>query len=564
MNPVRCMLKLISCWCPGARGFSVGIAGAVAILFAMTAPVFAIAAPALLFIQDGSGSMWGRVDGEPKIVTAKDVLTDLVAEAPDGVEMGLMVYGHRRKGDCADIELVAPVGSSQQDITAAVQAVMPKGKTPISAALESASGQLEGREERTTIALVSDGIETCDGDPCALAKTLREQGHDLVIHVVGFDVDHAAQAQLECIAEAGGGRYFAVDDAAALSEALALVQQSVAEAAPLPEPPAAPAAVPATSSAKTVRIAGPGRVELVPADWVQMPPDRWSLVEVETGELKVSSQQSSARVKAGEYQVVWRQSEHGHSDVPIDAVIRVEAGETAQLPLDTGLRITVPEGIEPPYLWALVPVGDTEPVASFRETLAPQLVPAGRYWLRWHQDEHDSRPLDLGPIEIEPGRLNELSLGSGLVLQPAAWLADQTPEQYSLLDDQAEVVGSWSRFGPQLTPPGRFRLVYRPTEHHHSDIDWGELTIADSGLTAVALDSGIRFIAADDEPPPYRIYFVDVDAESEVMMQETWAPLPLPPGRYRVDWWQTQHGSRRETLIDELVVEPGTLLEMEL
>jgi Ca-activated chloride channel family protein len=533
-------------------------------LAVMAAPVPAVAAPSLLLIQDGSGSMWGRVDGEPKIVTAKQVLQNLVAEAPDGIELGLMVYGHRRKGDCADIELMAPLASDHQAIAEAIERVMPKGKTPISDALQSAGGLLAGREDRSTIALVSDGIETCDGDPCAVAKSLRAQGHDLVIHVVGFDVDGDAQDQLECIARAGGGRYFAADDAAALSDALVRVQQSVAEATQLPEPATAPEPVPVTSSSKRIRIPGPGRVELAPAEWVQMPPYRWSLEDAETGEMRFSTREPGARVKAGEYRVVWRQTEHGHSDVPIDAVVRVESGETVQVPLDTGLQLSVPAGFEPPYVWALVPEGEEEPIASFRETLEPQLVPAGRYRLRWHQDQHRSRPVDLGPIEIEAGRLNAVALDAGLVLQPAAWLGERAPEGYGLLAEDAETIAYWSLLGPQLAPAGRYRLVYRPTEHHHSDIPWGEVVIGETGLTAIPLDSGIGFIVSDEIEPPYRVYFVDLDSETEMMMQETWDPMPLPPGRYRMDWWESQHGSRRETLIDELVVEPGTLLEMEL
>jgi Ca-activated chloride channel family protein len=57
---------------------------------------------------------------------------------------------------------------------------------------------------------------------------------------------------------------------------------------------------------------------------------------------------------------------------------------------------------------------------------------------------------------------------------------------------------------------------------------------------------------------------VNLDTKKQAMALETWDPLPLPPGRYRLDWWQEQHKTRRETLADEITIEPGTLLEVEM
>ena len=68
-------------------------------------PAAASAGTNVLFILDGSGSMWARLDNIEKIVIAKERLSVLVKELPEGVNIGLMVYGHRSKGDCNDIEL---------------------------------------------------------------------------------------------------------------------------------------------------------------------------------------------------------------------------------------------------------------------------------------------------------------------------------------------------------------------------------------------------------------------------------------------------------------------------
>ncbi len=136
-------------------------------------------------------------------------------------------------------------------------------------------------EGEATVLLISDGIETCGGDPCAVVAALRQKGIKLVVHVVGFDVRGAAVEQLQCIARAGGGGYFQANDTSGLRQALQSVRSAVVEhkaPAPPPEPVQAAAAPEASSSSKRVRIAGPGTVELVPAPWVKMPPRQWALV----------------------------------------------------------------------------------------------------------------------------------------------------------------------------------------------------------------------------------------------------------------------------------------------
>ena len=149
----------------------------IGLLFAHN-PVLAESGSAnVLFILDGSGSMWARLDNIEKIVIAKERLSELVKELPENVNIGLMVYGHRSKGDCDDIELLTPLGAGHREtILTQIQAISPKGKTPITRSIELAAQQLETIEEETEIVLVSDGEETCEGDPCAYVKTLKEKG----------------------------------------------------------------------------------------------------------------------------------------------------------------------------------------------------------------------------------------------------------------------------------------------------------------------------------------------------------------------------------------------------
>jgi Mg-chelatase subunit ChlD len=182
----------------------------------------------VLFILDGSGSMWGRVEGKEKIVIAREVMGELVTELPDEIQVGLMAYGHRSKGECEDIELLVPVGaSSKTDVVDKINGIMPKGKTPITESFELAGERLKDREDETTVVLISDGEETCGGDPCARVRDLRQQGINVRVHVVGFDVSQAEREQLMCIAEAGDGKYFSADNADQLKKALTEVRQEV-------------------------------------------------------------------------------------------------------------------------------------------------------------------------------------------------------------------------------------------------------------------------------------------------------------------------------------------------
>src|SRR5690606_6811531 len=97
----------------------------------------------LLFILDASGSMWGRVDGEPKIVVAKEVMSGLVRGLPDDAKAGLIAYGHRRKGECTDIESLVALGPLDRGaMIKQVEGLNAKGMTPLTESVKQAIEQL--------------------------------------------------------------------------------------------------------------------------------------------------------------------------------------------------------------------------------------------------------------------------------------------------------------------------------------------------------------------------------------------------------------------------------------
>ena len=211
----------------------------------------------VVFILDGSGSMWGQISGKSKIEIAKEVMADLIDQVPADFQTGLMVYGHRRKGDCKDIEMVIPVGPhNPAAMKAQVQKISPRGKTPLSHAVQQAAQALRYTEQRATVVLVSDGLETCYDDPCALASELAMSGVDFTVHVIGFDVSQEDQERLRCVADKTGGLFLAAGNAASLREALLKTVDKVKEKpAPVVEDPGTatlkgPAAVPVGASFK--------------------------------------------------------------------------------------------------------------------------------------------------------------------------------------------------------------------------------------------------------------------------------------------------------------------------
>jgi Ca-activated chloride channel homolog len=168
----------------------------------------------LTLILDASGSMWGKIDGKTKIGIAKEVMEELINGLPDTMEVGLVAYGHRRKGDCKDVEeLVKLSRLDKKALINKIRAIQPKGKTPMALALKQTVSQLKDQKGDVIVVLVSDGKETCDEDPCGIVSSLKKANKHFKLYVIGFDVTKQEREQLDCMARAGGGVYYAAKDA---------------------------------------------------------------------------------------------------------------------------------------------------------------------------------------------------------------------------------------------------------------------------------------------------------------------------------------------------------------
>lgn len=529
------------------------------LLFGLLLPAPSPAASkSIVFIFDASGSMWGRVEGLAKIEVARNVMARLLADLPGDIEVGLVAYGHRRKGDCQDIEFVVPPNAGgAQAVAVAFRHLNPYGKTPLAASLTKTAEKL-GPGTETNVVVISDGIETCGGDPCVVARTIREKGFKITIYVVAFDVSGDAVKQLECIAREGGGQYFQADNADGLTKALSAVKDHLVQGAPLPESLPQPQIPPVKSATQRIQVAGPGTVVISPAPWVTMPPRHWMLVDPETGAEIARSSDDSIRVKPGTYQIAWRQNEHASQDVTLGEVVNVEAGQKSVVPIQTGLKLITLKEVKPPYYWCLVDIGD-QIVARFKGQLSAEVVPAGTYRLVWRQSEHGHVDVELGEVVVEAGKLNEHLLDFGIRVTLPEWLA---PPYYFALKDEGGKQLRFKETDVQLISPGTYSLFWRQSEHGFSEVFWNKITVSEHGFTDITIDSGIQLLAGD-APKPYRVYAENLRTGSRAEMAESWGPMPLPPGSYKISLREKEHGGSTVAIVEELNIEKSQLVEIQ-
>ena len=220
----------------------------------------------VMFVIDASNSMWGRIDGETKFDIARRLLTETAADLSENVRIGLVAYGHqhnRQLGRCDDIGLLQALGDSDtNDLRGALSDLVPKGQTPITEALRQSANWLDPKDgSPSTLVLLTDGQETCGGDPCELAGLLAKDNTALTIHTIGYDLDAEDRKSLQCIAENGRGEFFDATDAASLSAALTRISVSFQS-----EPPSAPT--------ETVLFVDDFEARDLSDDWVVLNPQK--------------------------------------------------------------------------------------------------------------------------------------------------------------------------------------------------------------------------------------------------------------------------------------------------
>jgi Ca-activated chloride channel family protein len=149
----------------------------------------------------------------------------VVDQLPAGFNVGLRLYGHREASTspktCTDTQLVVPIRPINRDaIVKAAERVKPRGETPLVYSVLQAPGDLK-RFGGGSVILITDGEESCKGDPVKAADELKASGLDVRLNIVGFAIaGKAVQKTLTSFAESTGGRFYTAQSGAALAQAL--------------------------------------------------------------------------------------------------------------------------------------------------------------------------------------------------------------------------------------------------------------------------------------------------------------------------------------------------------
>lgn len=181
---------------------------------------------------DSSGSMKANISGGNKMDVAKRAVTGFIENLPPNASAALVVYGHKGNNEqsgksesCAGVEDVYQLASVDKNrLRESVNSFQATGWTPLAAAIER-SGQTfadrKGEGNRNIVYVVSDGIETCGGDPVAAARTLHNSDVKAIVNIIGFDVGNEDQQRLREVATAGGGEFIAANSGAELERIVA-------------------------------------------------------------------------------------------------------------------------------------------------------------------------------------------------------------------------------------------------------------------------------------------------------------------------------------------------------
>jgi Ca-activated chloride channel family protein len=177
--------------------------------------------------------MWGQIEGKSKMEIAAEVLSTSVNALPDNQQIAFVAYGHRNEGDCRDVEFLVDVeDGTKSAVIAALGGIRPLGRTPLAYSAMQVIDSLRANNLKATIILVTDGIESCDGNICEVVQAAKAEGIDFKLHIIGFGLKPGETEQLICAANASDGQYFDAADAGGLQEVMTVATTSTVEDGP--------------------------------------------------------------------------------------------------------------------------------------------------------------------------------------------------------------------------------------------------------------------------------------------------------------------------------------------
>lgn len=250
-------------------------------------PAFADDERATMLLIDGSGSMWGRLDADPraKIDIVRDIAGAKLTSVTGG-KAGFASFGHRRKGDCSDADVIAAPQTAREPVLGPLSKLNPKGKGPLALALRTTAPVL-GQSRPASIIVIGDGADNCQQDACAAAAEIAKAQPGLAVHVISLAAEAGDIPQLACIAKATAGTFANVTSVAELKtavDAAAALALLAPEAPPKPADTALPAAPVTQGLVRATAALGSGGPSItLPLRWRIFAKDNPSAVAEATG-----------------------------------------------------------------------------------------------------------------------------------------------------------------------------------------------------------------------------------------------------------------------------------------
>lgn len=525
------------------------ILAAAWVLAACAMPAFG-QQPAATIVIDGSGSMAGWLDRakSSKMDMVRGALAPALAKFPATSSVGLVAFGHRRKGNCTDVEaIVAPEPGGLEKTLAALPQIATTGKGPLVQALRQAAQGL-GTGPARSIILLHDDADNCNQDACAAATEIAKSNPGLPIHVITLGAKPQTQAAMACVAKTTGGKHLEVTDDAQLTAAL----NEVLTLTPLADVPApTPAVRPGAGPVAT--FSGPGLVlsaSLTAGGEAVAEPVRWIVTKegasepladvvgptfvqaVDNGRYAVAVQLGAAQAK---------QTVDVADDMPLSVKLDLNAGRLAIAKETGGGRTTVV---------TIHRAGDKRtPVFVGRAPDVPLALPAGNYEVQIDDGAtHAAEGVSIAAGDVAKlgraaasGRLelDAISGDSGPAIEAVTYAVER--DDPDAPQGRREVARS-AAARPEFTlPAGTYYITARAKQveaRQQIAISAGTTVRQTMVLALARLSLAAKSNASlSPQGPALNFRVVRLDGgEREVARSSAAAPvLTLPAGRYRIE-----------------------------
>jgi len=551
-------------------------------------PALAAEPPSTMIIFDGSGSMWGKLDGDKrsKFDIAREALKPALAKVSATANYGLMSFGHRRSGDCTDVQVMAAIAPGDPSrINGPLEKLNPRGKGPIAAAIrEAAKTLVPGRP--AGIILIHDNADNCRQDPCEVAREVHAANPGLKIHLVPVGIEADDLDKMRCVPLTTGGRIFEAPDAESLAQAItdavtvAMIDPAggskpAADKTPppakveAPSPPPVPAGPGLALSARLSKDAA-GRLEA---------PIRWRVLKGDTVVFEASGPSVMAKLEPGSYVV---EAAVGLVAARTQAEVVGQTAVQVQVPLQAAaLRVTVKDLKDgPASQTALVTIqrldagSDTSrPLWIGTAAEADLVIPAGAYKVSVADSmvsREETVTASAGAVLVKEFITASGRLEITTVAKPDAPPLEGVTVQLFRDDPDApegrrEIARSTALKPSFLLPAGTYYVSARvgaATVRERIAVGAGDtvkraitLGLAKLAVTSVTLSKPSAVSAGLRPPLRVKVSRLDGDTAREVDRSSASAPeFMLAPGRYRIE---ATAGSHNVKAVQDIDLEPN-------